>query len=386
MTALLPVLVLFAGPLPIVGGDLEPGHAAASALVARRTACRQERVQFVCSAVLVAPRLALTAAHCLDLLGPRGAYELAFGQQIAGDAAEFVPVVEAWPHPDYDPMTHEADVAALVLAAPADVEPASPLARSLDASDVGRQVLAVGYGLTGVTDLGTYGWRRSGTMRISAVEDGVFRSEPDPAMTCEGDSGGPVYVREGDAWRLVGLTVSGDPGCVEEAVNLRLDAVWEDFVEPALVRAAGAGSGWPEDALAPEELCEASCDLAHPCPAGLSCRPDIQGPARCVLPGLLPGEFSRPCRGDDDCGPGGRCVLLWPLDAEPCRCYLACQEVLPPSDGGIPEPDAGPGPPGPGPGWGCAAAGRGSALWALLVILALLRRARWRGRGSGRAG
>ncbi|MFY0583072.1 trypsin-like serine protease [Cystobacter fuscus] len=66
----------------MVGGTEAPGDEAVVALVARRVRCSGESLTLLCSGTLIAPDVVLTAAHCLDVFGPEGAYEVFLGARL----------------------------------------------------------------------------------------------------------------------------------------------------------------------------------------------------------------------------------------------------------------------------------------------------------------
>src|SRR3954468_20025609 len=72
-----------------------------------------------CSAVLVAPRVLLTAAHCVegsDLAG----LQAFFGNDRSG-AGVHTPILDGRLHPDWDALTLANDAALLLLADPSNV-------------------------------------------------------------------------------------------------------------------------------------------------------------------------------------------------------------------------------------------------------------------------
>ncbi|WP_428269296.1 S1 family peptidase [Haliangium sp.] len=329
----------------IVGGEASAGDAATVAIGARRVGCGDALV-VRCTGVLVAPRVVLTAAHCVA--DPRlGAdLEVLFGAGVDDPDARFDRVVEIALHPDYraDAGAEEAagaDLAALILAREAEVEPALVNPSSLDGAVVGAEVRVVGFGQPSSTDTAT-GHKRAGTARISAVDADTVRIEAAPAMTCRGDSGGPTLARlDGDAVEsVVGVTSRGDPGCAEYGLATRVDRHLDGFIEPWIE----AARTWPSASSPPpsgaDGLCQRVCVVDDDCPAGLRCRPSVEagGPvSRCQLPGLLAGELGALCNDDDACA--DRCVRTSP---DECRCHQVCPSVIgqdpdgevPPGDGG----------------------------------------------------
>lgn len=346
----------------IVDGTPAPEDVATVALLARRTRCSEPSPLLLCSGVLIAPDVVLTAAHCLDLFGPEGAHEVFLGRELLPRPSEegrFVRVARAVIHPRYEPKTHAYDVALLRLASPVDVSPAQ-----LPSGDVvpmtGELVRAVGHGDTKDVDEPS-GQRRQGTMRVADVEPASFRAGPAPGMSCVGDSGGPVFARD-DTGRdvLVGITVSGDVACREEAVNVRVDALMVDFIEPFLAQPAPAQG----TTLSPEALCLEDCENDAQCPSGLTCVVTEGTGGRCLLPALREGDFGATCTEDTACGVGGLCARLEPEGTDACRCFTPC---TPPP----PDPES-PGAPSAG---GCSST-PGLALLGVLLLARIGRRPR----------
>lgn len=350
----------------IVGGEESPGDTAVVALVARRTRCMGEPLTLLCSGALVAPDVVLTAAHCLQVFGPEGAYEVFLGTRLLPEpepGGRFVRVARAVVHPGYVRGSHAWDVALLRLAAPVAVEPLRLPEAGWGRLEAGQRVRAVGFGETRQASE-PMGWRRSGGLVVEQVEETAFRAGPGPAMSCVGDSGGPVLAL-GDSGRevLVGVTVSGDPACRAEARHVRVEALVEAFLRPFLAEPPGA----PGRVLRPEALCREACASSAECPSGLSCEPQEGGASRCLLHSLQVGDYGAECTEDEQCGAWGVCARLEPEGEGACRCFTPCD-----------APRSG----------GCASA-PGAGLWGMLAVLRWLSRrgeacASWGRRASGR--
>ncbi|MBI2395287.1 MAG: trypsin-like serine protease [Deltaproteobacteria bacterium] len=308
---------------PIVGGAPDDGDPAVVGLVGRSLRCLRDRPAATCTGTLIAPRVVLTAAHCLFNRRPSDV-RVFFGKDSAG-AGVFADVDDGRVHPSFDRATGAWDVALLRLAKPASAVPVALAAAPLDATWVGSEVRIVGFG---VDDAKIAGTKRTGTAQVSSVEEVAFRYQPAPAMTCSGDSGGPVLFDDGSGERLIGVTRSGDEACTETGTALRVDAL-RSFIDP-FVSAAEAAPSRPLFDRGVDE-CTASCTSDDECPAAMSCLPERSGTRRCGLPSLLGGRLGAACASDAECG-AGTCVAL----GDDCRCFAPCGAPTPPAD-----PDSG---------------------------------------------
>ncbi len=234
LTALL-IAAAAAPPPPVVGGEpVAPGERPEVGAVYFGDTVG-------CTAVLVAPQLALTAAHC----------EAATAVQLDGvdytEGGERIEVSAVRVYPDWE---RSYDLALLELAEPASVPPA-PLALGcvIERSLVdGAPVSLVGYGATD----------RYGNVSTTALHEGeaaVIDSDcealdrgcreavspggeliagGDGVDTCIGDSGGPVYLRTPWGEYVVGITsraVSDATAfCEGGGIYVRPDAV-VDWIE-----------------------------------------------------------------------------------------------------------------------------------------------------------
>lgn len=334
----------------IVGGATTTGDPAVVAIAHREIACGTGPT-VVCTGVVVAPRVVLTAAHCMGGRATRGEFEVIVGSTATAPTSVII-VQSVQLDPAYDGSTGDHDLAVLLLAEDSGVTPIAKPTGSVADLTAGATLRAVGFGFTaaGANDPGT---KRDGTMALATVSPARFDATPSPAMTCTADSGGPVFATISATEQLVGITSRGDAGCAANAVNARVDVVQSSLVDPQISASASAPAGWPSTIPFPVT----SCTVDAECPALMSC--NDQG--HCQFAWLGDGTFSGSCATDSDCG-GARCARVWPTGSDACHCFA---EANPPGSEGPTDQMHDP------TGCGCASGGDASGL--LLVLLALAR-------------
>lgn len=264
-----------------------------------------------CTGTLVAPRVVLTAAHCLGV----GLPTVVFGSSYeSGTQSE---TIDATSHPDANLESGDKDAALLLLAkrGPANVVPAVINEVELTQASVGQSVRVVGFGWS-TGDEPEAATRREGLAEIVELEGEELRLAPAPALPCVGDSGGPVFLEVEQAERLVGLALSGDPDCSKYASALRTDQLVDEFIDPYLA-ATSAGSAdlgercYDDDNCAtgsciePLEAgfpyCSEDCTEDYDCAANMTCD-GTAGVCRVQAPG--PGAIGASCADGTQCKSG----------------------------------------------------------------------------------
>ncbi|HEX6837437.1 MAG TPA: trypsin-like serine protease [Polyangia bacterium] len=273
-----------------------------------------------CTATLIAPRLLVTAAHCV----PDGALPDAYFGSAPGDGGPRIAVAAVRRHPAFDPATLANDIAMALIAdaAPAGASPWPLPAAPLDAGAVGLPLRLVGFGRTAAGDTSAP-QKRVGTTTLASLSDTELTFAPSPSQTCEGDSGGPAFATLGGVEAIVGVTSSGDAACASMARDVRVDAYATAFLAP-WIAATAEGAGRPGDrcwyatncALGAGEcapaLDDATLSFCAPgceggCPAGLQCLAGSDGNKLCRHAPPSPGATGAACSDEGACN-AGHCV------------------------------------------------------------------------------
>lgn len=198
----------------IVGGQPTTDYAAVGALTRRGSS--------FCTGTLVAKRLVVTAAHCLQGLGASNV-RFALGPTASAPRAE-LDVARVVPHLGFDAQRLTNDIGALVLSEDAPAAPI-PINGAMSSSWVGRALTFVGYGVTSGFGGHGSGVKREVDIAVSEVGPTQFAYEDLGKNTCFGDSGGPAFAKDSSgALTIVGVTSYGDRTCTQFGVDTRVDA------------------------------------------------------------------------------------------------------------------------------------------------------------------
>jgi secreted trypsin-like serine protease len=223
----------------LVGGELAKGGQWPTAVFLEAVGC---------SGAVVAPRLVLTAAHCL--MGRTGHHD----RVVVGDdlraPRRIVRVEACYVHPGFQFTSSDDDIAACTLA---ESLPSEDIASPLSPDEERRlatpqSFVLVGFGTT--EPLGS----RDGHKRW--LQTGVFHGEGGKVdqigdarhTTCAGDSGGPALVQLQDGtWRTAALASAATRGACTGASNYVRLAAHRHW----LARVAGTAEITPSGSEAP---------------------------------------------------------------------------------------------------------------------------------------
>jgi trypsin len=226
----------------------------------------QATAGYACTGTVVAPRIVLTAGHCVEDIESSSIVEpelIAVATGVSNltkiQRTEVSKVEKVLAYPEFDPTQLHGDAGLLILTEPVQAPPIA-LATSADAAlyEPGDQLTVAGWGIDNRTTGHAPNQLQAATVPIeeaSRCKEGTKRYYPffDPnrqvcaldaptfhITTCHGDSGGPAIARRADGTPVeIGVTSLGDGSCnpASPAVFTRVDQIsswvqsWIDAVE-----------------------------------------------------------------------------------------------------------------------------------------------------------
>lgn len=232
----------------------------------------------LCSGAVVAPRVVLTAKHCVyrSVVGsatwelvPRAELTVRTGTDFRS-ATRIVTVASVrttdGPYRDNDGRSG-GDIAVVTLDEALDVTPKRVSRAPAAAGDVVR-IVGFGYTQPGAADPADLGALHRGEATVQTVEANVF-STAGSQWTCTGDSGGPALHVGRD--ELVGVVSIGPAGCrVSTSYYTRVDR-YLPLLDGLLADPPPADAGASADASAPPAAPTSDASTALPAAADGGC-------------------------------------------------------------------------------------------------------------------
>jgi secreted trypsin-like serine protease len=257
-----------ATPNPKATGSVIGGHSATVAEFPSLAFIEgvQATAGYACTGTVVAPRVVLTAGHCVEDIESSSIVEpglIAVATGVSNltkiDQTQVSEVERVLAYPGFDPTQLHGDAGLLILTAPVTAPPIA-LATGADAAlyEPGDQLTVAGWGIDNRSTGHAPNQLQAATVPIeegSDCKEGTRRYYPffDPQRqvcaldaphfritTCHGDSGGPAIATRIDGTPVeVGVTSLGDGSCnpASPAVFTRVDQIsswvqsWIDAVE-----------------------------------------------------------------------------------------------------------------------------------------------------------
>ncbi|HEX4403831.1 MAG TPA: trypsin-like serine protease [Polyangia bacterium] len=219
---------------PIIGGETDTGDPSVVAVYAQQVGATSG---FLCTGSVIAPTVVLTAAHCVSAseTGANARFVVLTASNINRPGGQQLAVKEVHANPRWSAknLQNGHDQGIVILAQPTTLAPLPFNAHALAASSTGASLRIVGYGLDDGVDQTGAGVKRQALTKLGSVEDTLIEVGNSQKGTCNGDSGGPAFMKLGGVETIVGTTSYGDETCSDGGYDARVDTDL-DFIQPFL--------------------------------------------------------------------------------------------------------------------------------------------------------
>lgn len=220
----------------IIGGTEHTGDPAIIALYGKKPG---EDKGALCTSTLIAPKVLLTAAHCVDpaVTGEGLEFFALTGPNLtdSSNPSPKIKVVATHWDPEFSQSDlmggHDIAVAILETAHTATPVPwnKAPLPSSL----TGTKIRVVGYGLNDGFGQTGAGVKRQSQIKLNSFDDKFVVTGGFGGTICSGDSGGPVLAKINGVETVIGVNSFGMIFCIAAANSTRVDT-YADWIEQYL--------------------------------------------------------------------------------------------------------------------------------------------------------
>ena len=257
----------------IVNGEEEAEHPAVMSLGADFGSQRFS----LCTGSIITTRIILTAAHCGQDIPPSiiaSAGRAYLGADIEAPDHE-LRLVDMVLHPAYVELEgglggqiSEFDLAVVVLAEDAPVDPIPVHLDPVTEDDLGREMLSVGFGASSGSGSGS-GTKRSAVLILDDFDEQHLYTDanqnPSRGNICSGDSGGPQMLQADDGvWEQWAVHSWGYQGCGGLSASARTD-VAADWLMEQIEAVHGTTDLCEAQGLYADDICDDTCEADPAC-------------------------------------------------------------------------------------------------------------------------
>jgi V8-like Glu-specific endopeptidase len=218
--------VIDEGDANIVGGETDTGDPSVVAVYAQQPG---SDAGFLCTGSVIAPTVVLTAAHCVSTFetGKGATFTVLTSANVnrGGGQQLAVRTVHANPRWSMHNLEGGHDQGIVILSEPTSL-PALPFNRqALDSTAVGRPLRLVGYGhnISDSARQSGAGVKREVLTVLRSVAPMLIGVGDSRHGTCNGDSGGPAFMKIDGVETIVGVTSYGNEDCSDGGFDARVD-------------------------------------------------------------------------------------------------------------------------------------------------------------------
>ncbi|WP_433931498.1 trypsin-like serine protease [Sorangium cellulosum] len=225
--------VMDGNPAAVIGGTVDEGDPAVAYLQVAQPAEDGFTEFSTCTASLIAPKVLLMAAHCVEpWLVENATITAFFGTDVFTGEGTWVNVKEVHAEPRYTSSNIRAghDIAVGILEEPVPIAPLPYNRAPMTAADVGEPVRLIGFGRD---EDWADGIKRHVSTTINTVTPTLLGLGDATHHTCTGDSGGPALMNVNGVPTIVGVTsfsTTGDFTICTDGWDARVD-LSVDFID-----------------------------------------------------------------------------------------------------------------------------------------------------------